>query len=401
MGHEGLDPISQFLAMAQNVLPPVAVPSTPGWRGPPLRDTVELFAETSRTFSDRGGNSTVWDPRDQSPESFLARVRSLEMPDQVARRLTSAILGHGVHDPSVWGQSFQVQKLLGDRVGHLPRLKLDASVTSPFDGFQKLGFRTHDGLTIETVLIPLHKEGAVSVCLSSQVGCVMACAFCATARMPARRNLATWEIIDQWVQARDLARSQGRRVTGAVFMGMGEPFLNYDRVIAAAELLRCSYGGSIGSGKITISTVGLVPEIDRYTLEGHRFRLSISLGAATDEKRRGLVPIAARTSISEVMAAARRHALARRDRVMLSYVCISGVNVGEEDARALGEVIGDTKVRLDLIDVTDPTGRFQPPSDEEMSAFRDALTRHLGQPVVRRYSGGKEIGAACGTLAGG
>jgi 23S rRNA (adenine2503-C2)-methyltransferase len=100
------------------------------------------------------------------------------------------------------------------------------------------------------------------------------------------------------------------------------------------------------------------------------------------------------------MAAARRHAQARRDRVMLAYVCIAGVNVGEDDARALGELIGDTAVRLDLIDVTDPTGRFQPPPPDEMRGFRDALTRYVGQPVVRRYSGGADIQAACGTLAG-
>ncbi len=342
----------------------------------------------------------VWDPRDQTPDDFLARARSLGVPDLAARRLTSAILGHGVHDPAAWGRSFQVPRLLGDRVAPLPRLALDASIRSPTDGFEKLRFRLGDGLAIETVLIPLHKPGAVSVCLSSQVGCVMACAFCATARMPGRRNLATWEIVDQYVQARDLARSQGRRVTGAVFMGMGEPFLNYDRVIAAAELLRCPYGGSIGAARITISTVGLVGEIDRYTAEGHNYRLSISLGAATDAKRRRLVPVAARAPVADVMAAARRHALARRDRVMLSYVCISGENVAEDDALALGELIGDTPVRLDLIDVTDPTGRFLPPSPGEMSAFRDALSRHVGQPVARRYSGGKDIQAACGTLAG-
>ena len=118
----------------------------------------------------------------------------------------------------------------------MPRLVLERSVTSPVDGFQKLLFRTHDGLPVESVLIPLHKPGAVSVCLSSQVGCAMGCVFCATARMPSRRNLETWEIIDQFIQAREIVRSQGRRVTGAVFMGMGEPFLNYDRVLAAAEL---------------------------------------------------------------------------------------------------------------------------------------------------------------------
>ena len=282
----------------------------------------------------------------------------------------------------------------------LPRLTLDRIQTSPADGFQKLRFLTADNLAIETVLIPLEKSGTATLCVSSQVGCAMGCVFCATARMSTRRNLATWEMIDQWSQARDLAVSQGKRISGVVFMGMGEPFLNYDRVITAAELLRSSCGGQISAKAITISTVGIVPEIDRYTREGHKFRLSISLGAATDEKRAMLVPIAARWKVAEVMAAARRHALDRRDRVMLSYVCISGINVGEEDAKALGQLIGDTPVRLDLIDITDPTGRFQAPSLEEMSRFRDALTKYVGQPVVRRYSGGKDIQAACGTLAG-
>jgi 23S rRNA (adenine2503-C2)-methyltransferase len=228
----------------------------------------------------------------------------------------------------------------------------------------------------------------------------MACAFCATARMTRRRNLQTWEMIDQWSQAREVARSQGRRVTGAVFMGMGEPFLNYDKVLAAAELMRFPYDGSIAGKAITISTVGLVPEIDRFTREKRRFRLAISLGAATDAKRARLVPVASRTPVAEVLAAARRHALERRTRVMLAYVCISGENVSEEDARALADLIGDTPVRLDLIDVNDPTGTFHPPGPSELKSFRDALTLHLRQPVARRYSGGADINAACGTLAG-
>jgi 23S rRNA (adenine2503-C2)-methyltransferase len=228
----------------------------------------------------------------------------------------------------------------------------------------------------------------------------MGCAYCATARMEQRRNLETWEIMDQFIQARSIVRAQGRRVTGAVFMGMGEPFLNYDRVLAAAELLRWPQGGAIAGKAITISTVGLVPEIDRYTSEGRRFRLSISLGAASDAKRAFLVPVAARTPLALLMAAARRHALVRRDRVMLAYVCVSGVNVAQEDARALGELIGDTPVRLDLIDVSDPTGRFRAPTASELKEFRDALCRYVGQPIVRRYSGGADIQAACGTLAG-
>ena len=341
------------------------------------------------------------DPRDQTPDRFEAFAAGIGADAGTVRRVYSAILGKGVHDPLAWGRSFQVPRRLADAIGPLPRLTIDRTQTSPIDGFQKLLFRTLDNLPLETVLIPLKRPGAVSVCLSSQVGCALGCVFCATARMPTRRNLATWEIIDQWVQARDLARSQGRRVTGAVFMGMGEPFLNYDRVLAAAEILKFPSSGGVGAKAMTISTVGLVPEIDRYTEEGHRYRLSISLGAATDKTRARLVPVASRWSIAAVMAAARRHALARRDRVMLSYVCIAGENVFESDAQALGRLIGDTPVRLDLIDVTDPTGRFHPPDAEELRTFRDALTRYVGQPVVRRYSGGADIQAACGSLAGG
>ncbi|MDX2038745.1 MAG: radical SAM protein [Isosphaeraceae bacterium] len=344
----------------------------------------------------------MWDPRDQNPEATLAVCRTLGVGDDVARSLLKSILVDDCFDPEIWMKTRRVPRRVVETIGPMPlrRLRLDRVLTSQVDGFRKLRFVTHDDLAIETVLIPLQKAGTASVCLSSQVGCAMACSFCATARMPTRRNLAVWEIIDQWQQARALARGDGFRISGAVFMGMGEPFLNYDRVIAAAELLRCPFGGQTSAKAITISTVGLVPEIDRYTREAHRFRLSISLGAPTDEQRARLVPVAAKTPVVELMAAARRHALDRRDRIMISYVCISGENVSTADARALAELIGDTRVRLDLIDVTDHTGRFSPPTANELREFRDELTARLGQPVVRRYSGGKEISAACGTLAG-
>jgi 23S rRNA (adenine2503-C2)-methyltransferase len=345
-------------------------------------------------------SADISDPRDQAPADFLRWVRSRHEPEAVARRLLTAVITRGLFEPSEWTRLYQVPRRLFDGWPALPRLVLERRLVSARDGFQKLLFRTQDGLALESVLIPLHKPGAVSICLSSQVGCAMGCVFCATARMTARRNLATWEIIDQWMQSRDIVLSEGRRVTGTVFMGMGEPFLNYDRVLAAAELLRCSFAGLLAAKAITISTVGLVPEIDRYTNENRRFRLSISLGAASDEKRAQLVPVAARTPVVEVMAAARRHALARRQRVNLSYVCISGVNVSQDDARALGLLIGDTPVRLDLIDVTDSTGRFLAPSPTELREFMDALSVHVAQPIVRRYSGGADIQAACGTLAG-
>jgi 23S rRNA (adenine2503-C2)-methyltransferase len=271
----------------------------------------------------------VFDPRDHALDTTWAFARSRGANDLAVRRFLTAIVGRGIVDPGVWGRSFQVPRRLGDAIAQLPRLVLDRVATSPRDGFQKLRFLTADQLALETVLIPLKKPGAVSVCVSSQVGCAMGCVFCATARMTQRRSLAAWEIVDQWIQARDLARSQGSRVTGIVFMGMGEPFLESVKphVLTAASLFSCPYGGQVAARNITISTVGIVPKIDEFTAEGHKYRLSISLGAATDEKRARLVPVASRWPIAEVMAAARRHALARRTRVMLAYVCISGMNV--------------------------------------------------------------------------
>jgi 23S rRNA (adenine2503-C2)-methyltransferase len=182
-------------------------------------------------------------------------------------------------------------------------------------------------------------------------------------------------------------------------MGMGEPFLNFDNVIRTAKWLRHPVAHAIAGKAITISTVGLVQEITKFTDLNLPFRLSISLGAATDEKRAKLVPVAARTPVAEVMKAARRHALARNDRINLAYVCISGENVSVEDAQALAELVGDTPIRLDLIDVTDHTGRFSAPSESELKTFRDALGLYLKQPVARRYSGGADIRASCGSLA--
>ncbi|MFN4895932.1 MAG: radical SAM protein [Pseudomonadota bacterium] len=345
-------------------------------------------------------HSQSLDPRELAPRDFYARASALGMSQDMARRWASAVIGRGERSSQEVTSSAQIAKRFGEFVGDLPSLRLSKQQRSPTDGFQKLLFETNDLLPIETVIIPLHKTGSVSLCISSQVGCVMGCTFCATARMKMRRNLASWEILDQVAQARKIAMAQGLRVTGAVFMGMGEPFLNFDNVITAADWMRQPLEHAISGKAITISTVGLVAEIERFTDMKLPFRLSISLGAATNEKRAKLVPVAARTPVERVMAAARRYAFARQDRVNLSYVCISGENVGEDDARALALLIGDTPVRLDLIDVNDTSGRYHPPSPQELQSFRDALAAHLKQPVARRYSGGADIAASCGALAG-
>jgi 23S rRNA (adenine2503-C2)-methyltransferase len=340
------------------------------------------------------------DPRQYSPKVFLNNLDYFGVNQRNGLRLLGAAVGDGILDPSIWQKEGIISKKIAAKITPLPTLKLSKIATSKVDGFQKLLFHTQDNLTVETVIIPLHKNGCVSICVSSQVGCVMGCVFCATAKMNNRRNLESWEIVDQLQQARHIAQESGRKVTGVVFMGMGEPFLNYANVMKAAELFCYPVHNAISSKAITISTVGILDKIIKFTDERRPFRLSISLGAAIDEKRKQLVPIAARTPVNQIMLAAKNYALIHNERVMLSYVCVPEVNMQNEDVLALNKLIGDTPVRLDLIEVNDTSKSYRRPTEDEFNNFRSALCQTLKQPVVRRYSGGADINAACGTLAG-
>ena len=192
--------------------------------------------------------------------------------------------------------------------------------------------------------------------------------------------------------------SPERPLTGAVFQGQGEPLQNYDNVIRTARVLQDPSGARIGSDRITISTVGLLPQIDRYTEEGHPYRLTLSLTSAFSEKRARLVPVTARYGVPELAAAMRRLADRRGGPVSLAWVLISGFNTGEEEAAELARLFRGTSVRLSVLDVNDPGGRFARASDEERSGFLSALSAN-GLGFVRRYSGGPDIDAACGMLA--
>ena len=286
------------------------------------------------------------------------------------------------------------------------------------DGFVKYLFRTPDGHAIEAVRIPLpdpadaralkdrRRAGEAAglealptakytLCVSSQVGCALACDFCATGRMGGVRSLKTWEIL---AQHRLVAAEADHAIRGVVFMGMGEPLLNYENVIRASRILSDPAGPAIAAKAISISTAGVVPAIRRFTAEGHHFRLLVSLGAPTSAQRRELMPIENRWPLPELMDAVRAHADATGRRIPIAYVAIGGVNTSPQHARDLAALVSGVRVKLNLIDVVDETGQYRPPTPEELSIFRDALD-DLGAPVVRRYSGGKDIAAACGTLA--
>ncbi|WP_242391975.1 radical SAM protein [Anaeromyxobacter oryzisoli] len=321
----------------------------------------------------------------------LARKAGISLED--ARRITGAVIGRG---ESLRGAR-NVRREVLDRVAALaiPGELTRVEAVDARDGFRKYLLALPDGERVEAVRIPLHDTHHV-VCVSSQVGCALGCAFCATGELGLTRSLRSWEIVAQVLHVR---ADSTLPVTGVVFMGQGEPLLNYDAVLEAAYALCDPAGGRIDARRISISTAGVVPMIRRYTAEGHKFRLCVSLTAAIPWKRRALMPVEEGFPLDELVDAIREHAAAR-GRVTLEYVMVSGVNVGPEDAAALGRLLAGIPVRLNPIAVNDASGRFRPPGEDEWNAFRDALARELpGQPIVRRYSGGQDEHAACGMLA--
>ena len=233
------------------------------------------------------------------------------------------------------------------------------------------------------------------MCVSSQAGCALACAFCATGRLGFSRNLRAHEMVGQVLAVRAEA---DRPVRGIVFMGMGEPFLNYDEVISAARILSHPCGGAIDARAITISTAGIVPAIRRFTAEGHKFRLAVSLTHADPRKRRALMPIERAHPTSELVSALHDHARARRTRVLVEYVLLGGINDSIADAEELTRLLDRRCVKVDLIDVNGDVGGFRRSTPEVRSEFLDVLARG-GIPFAIRYSGGQDVSAGCGQLA--
>lgn len=331
--------------------------------------------------------------RSETPEGLAAAIPGL--PVGVARRVLGRLIFDDADDlAGVRGLSLAARRAI--EAGYRrERLQVADRRKSLVDPFAKYLFRAPDGSAFESVRIPLERP-RYSVCVSSQVGCALGCTFCETGRLGFSRNLEPWEIVEQVLTIR--RESPERPVTGVVFQGQGEPFQNYDNVIRAAEILRAPWGARIRGDRITISTVGLLPMIERYTEEGHPYRLILSLTSALPETRKTLVPMGRVHDLEALAAAMRRHAERRGGPVNLAWVLLSGVNTGPEEARALGRLFRGLRVRLSVIDVNDPAGRFRRADDAERGRFLSALA-HEGIGFVRRYSGGPDIDAACGMLA--
>lgn len=263
------------------------------------------------------------------------------------------------------------------------------------DGTTKFLLRLDDGRHIEAVYIP--DTPAQTFCISTQVGCAMACAFCLTGRMHLTRHLSAGEIAGQ---VRVLVRETGLldMPFNIVLMGMGEPLHNYDATMKALKMLADDYGLGVPLKRITLSTVGLVPALDRLAAERDIPNLAISLHATTDEARDHLVPINRRHDLAALMAACRRFPLGTRRRITFEYVLLDAVNDTPEDARRLVKLLGGLKAKVNLLPLNEaPDIPFSRPSDERVNAFARILAAK-GVRVSVRKSRGRDIRAACGQL---
>lgn len=290
----------------------------------------------------------------------------------------------------------------------LQTLRLEAAEHSERDRTRKFLFRLLDGAAIESVLIPAEDaEGRLqrlTLCVSTQVGCPLGCAFCATASLRLRRNLNAAEIVDQLLQVRAVT---GERITNVVFMGMGEPLLNLEAVLTTVRIWTEPAARLLSVRRITLSTAGLVPEIYQLADSGVHIKLAISLHTTDQQLREQLMPIARRYSLPELRDAARYYAERTRRPVTYEYILFDRLNDTPADADALARFVRESaaaKVNLipfhpiDFVRPTDIAATLRPSPPERIRAFQERLRQH-GIIALLRSSSGVDIKAACGQLA--
>jgi 23S rRNA (adenine2503-C2)-methyltransferase len=276
-------------------------------------------------------------------------------------------------------------------------LTLEERRMSPTDGTEKFLFKTMDGHYIESVLLKSEgtDDGRLTVCISSQVGCAMGCTFCETARIGFRRNLETGEILDQLCHVRRLT---GLKNNNIVFMGMGEPFMNYENVIRAADIMNYSFGFHISVRKITISTCGILKGLERYIHEKQPYNIAISLNDTEPEKRAMTMPVEKKYPFAEIIGLLTRTFPVSRNRLTIEYIMRKD-NISREDARRLKKMFKYGRIKLNLIPLNPGNNAFDVPVQEEIDNFIKEL-EIMNVPVSIRKSLGADISGACGQLSG-
>ena len=263
------------------------------------------------------------------------------------------------------------------------------------DGTEKFLFKLQDMQFVETVLI--HAKHRKTVCISTQVGCKLACSFCASGRNGFMRNLTPSEILNQILYLRHNLKHQ---ITNYVFMGMGEPLDNYENVAKAIAIMSDPKGMNVGARRITVSTSGIIPGIEKLKESDLQVNLAVSLHAASDKLRDSLMPINKRYPLEKLIQACEAFKSKTGRRITLEYVLLKGINDSLEDADGLAAIAKRLRVKVNLIPYSEvPSLNFRTPERKDTGAFMKRLT-HKGTKVTLRESKGKDIQAACGQLAG-
>jgi len=325
-------------------------------------------------------------------EEIEAALKDLGAPSFRAKQIWNWLY---VNKVSNWDDMANLPLKLRNQLSEIFSLNSSESVdvSGNTSGTLKFLVTFHDGEQVETVLIPAKKR--YTVCVSSQAGCKYKCAFCASGQAGFSRNLEPGEIVAQYLQAVSLADEP---VTHVVFMGIGEPFDNYDNVLKAIRILNDSDGVNIGARRITISTCGIVEGIQKLAEENLQVELSVSLHAPNQRIREYLMPVASSESIDKVLGACREYFNVTKRIITLEYTLVKGLNDSEYNAQQLLKLIRHKPFRVNLIPLS-PVEEFQgePPEKDTMLEFMDILT-NAGVNVTLRDSRGSQIKAACGQL---
>ena len=296
-----------------------------------------------------------------------------------------------------FGEMTNLSKTLRNKFQNLAtigQLQIAEKSQSPASDSIKYLFRLQDGNLIESVFIS--ESNRRTLCVSSQVGCALKCTFCATGKLGLKRNLTAGEIVDQVIC---VERDTGLELTNIVFMGMGEPFKNYENVIQSAYLMNHENGIAIGTRHIVISTVGIIPALYRYTDEGHRFKLAISLHSPFNKDRQKLMPVSAKYDVDKLIDAVKYYMKKSRHRPTFQYVLIDGINDRNKDAHGVRKLLQGIRCKVNLIPYNPTVPAFKRPPREHVDQFAQWLMP-IHAPISVRWSKGDDIEAACGQLAG-
>jgi 23S rRNA (adenine2503-C2)-methyltransferase len=314
-------------------------------------------------------------------------------PNYRRKQIEKAIYGDLIDD---WSQAIALPEDLRRRLNEAYPLDIKAEDSVSGGDSRKALIILEDGMKIEAVLM-MHKGDRNTVCVSSQVGCPMGCLFCATGRLGFKRNLTADEIVDQVLYFARQLKKENKRVTNVVFMGMGEPMINYDNVMAAIRTMNSPSGFNLGARRMSVSTSGVPDGIRKFAREGLEVNLALSLHAPNNELRCKLMPVSRRHSLEEVMDALKEYVELTHRKIMFEYIMIRDVTDGPEQAHELVTLLRGWLGYVNLINYNQ-TELFAPSTRERIEAFKNIL-EDGGITVVQRYTFGQDIDGACGQLA--